>query len=105
VIKLVDFAAWAQDLASSAGFSWQGAAILCSRSLSQHPVMGGWRSEQEAAWFDDAEANAGWGQALAEEAVFQLGSTGKVPALEVHPAYLRAPDAELKLRRKMGLSP
>lgn len=56
----------------------------------------GWR------WLESqSEQSSGWVEALISEVLAAHGAHQGRPALEVSPAYLRAPDAELKLRARL----
>lgn len=77
---------------------------LHSEGLWVSPVK--YRDLQPAGWSwlsDSSEADTSslWVEALGQEVVRAFLAGGQCSALDAHPAYLRAPDAELKLRQRL----
>lgn len=98
VVRLVELGTW---LSKTLSGQVRGLPVLADQRLWLHPVMEelsrsqGWIPRMEQELPQDA---ASWALALASE----CQASAPVPALEVTPVYLRAPDAELKLKAKLA---
>lgn len=104
VIKLSELEAWTAGLGLEQAAS--GSLVVCSDKLSRHPSIRTALIERGLGWCEDSvmtRDGEAWGMALAQELLADQAGVRALPALEVHPSYLRAPDAELKLRQRLGI--
>jgi len=102
VIKLAELDGWVSGLGMK-----KGSVVVCSARLSQNPLLRAALLDGAEgmgfSWREDAIVAQSWGRALANEVIGAAAMRKPMDALEVHPAYLRAPDAELKLKQKQGI--
>ena len=99
VLKISEFDAWLQGIGSAGSVAaFAEARVWAHPGVQVVASSRGWNCLDEKGLAADANR---WGLALAEECSGVISGGPGLNALEVLPVYLRAPDAELKLRAKL----